>query len=117
MIQRVLTDHGTQFTSVKWKSTLASLNVAVSFSSVIHPESNPSEKIMRDLDRLCRTYCLEHSKWAQGLPKFAEFLNNVLHESIGFSPNELHYSIIASSSYQNQYKLAVNLLIKIRRQN
>ena len=42
--QRILSDHGSQFTSASWKSRLESEGVKVLYSSIRHPQSNPSER-------------------------------------------------------------------------
>lgn len=89
---RILTDHGTQFTAKTWRSTLEALGVRLVFSSVRHPQANSSERVMRELGRLFRAFCWEkHSRWAFEVRNFGNILNNVVHESTGFTPNELHF--------------------------
>ena len=51
----ILSDNGTQFTSPVWKDRLAREDIRVIFSSVRHPQSNPTERVMRELGRLFRT--------------------------------------------------------------
>ncbi|XP_044762335.1 uncharacterized protein LOC123319431 [Coccinella septempunctata] len=47
---------------------------------------------MKELSRLFRTYCSQqHSRWAYEVPKIQEILNEVVHESTGFSPRELQF--------------------------
>lgn len=88
--ENILTDHGTQFTAAKWKASLNTLGIKVIFSSVRHPQANPSERVMRELGRLFRTYCNDqHTRWAYELSKFQLFINSLVHESTGFSPQEL----------------------------
>lgn len=94
LVKNILSDHGTQFTSGKWKETLESLNIKVIYSSVRRPQANPSERVMRELGRLCRAYCHDHHRrWAWELQNFALFLNSLIHESTGYSPNELQLGI------------------------
>ncbi|XP_074037740.1 uncharacterized protein [Leptinotarsa decemlineata] len=94
MPKRVLQDHGSQFTARLWKETLSDLGVQVIFCAVRHAAANPSERVMRELNRLFRTYChQQHSRWAYEIPAFADFLNSVVHESTGFAPNELQYGM------------------------
>lgn len=89
-VEKILTDHGSQFTAKSWEATLSSLGVKPTYSSVRHPQSNPVERYMRELSRLFRTFCSEHhTLWANEVPKLADFLNSVVHESTGFSPREL----------------------------
>ncbi|KAL3279019.1 hypothetical protein HHI36_016535 [Cryptolaemus montrouzieri] len=88
--ESILNDHGTQFTAKRWKETLNSMGVKVIFSSIRRPQSNPSERVMKEIGRLCRTYCNEqHTRWAYELNNFSKFLNSLVHESTGFSPREL----------------------------
>lgn len=61
--KKILSDHGTQFTSLMWKSKLESLGIKVYYSSIRHPQSNPVERTMREIGRILRTYCSNrHSK-------------------------------------------------------
>ena len=89
---RVLTDHGTQFSSPVWKDTLASWDVKAIFSSIRHPQSNPAERTMRELGRLFRTYSSHaHEGWAKHVKKISDCLNLLVHKSTGFTPYFLHY--------------------------
>lgn len=89
---RCLSDNGTQFSSPRWKSTLAALRVKAIFSSVRHPQSNPVERTMRELGKLFRTYCSErHTGWAPHLPYVQDCLNLLRHQSTGEVPYELHF--------------------------
>lgn len=91
-IRRILSDRGTQFTSRLWQDTLKKENIKPIFTSVRHPQANPSERIMRELGRLFRTYCSQkHTHWAYEVPKIQKFLNEIIHESTGFSPSELQF--------------------------
>ena len=90
--KRLLADHGTQFTSKKFSGFLAMHDVQLVFSSVRHPQGNPAERTMRELGRLFRAFCSDrHPRWAAEVRDFAGFLNNVLHESTGFTPCQLHF--------------------------
>jgi transposase InsO family protein len=100
--RRVLSDHGTQFTSKRWHDFLREEEVQMIFSSVRHPQGNPSERVMRELGRLFRTYRREkHTGWAKDIPSFQFFLNNVVHQSTGFSPTELHFGKMPLSPRQD----------------
>ncbi|KAF4514219.1 UNVERIFIED_CONTAM: hypothetical protein B566_EDAN019466, partial [Ephemera danica] len=88
----VLHDHGSQFTAKSWREELAAEGVQISFTSVRHPESNSSERVMREIGRFCRAYCSEnHSMWCNLLPKIMLWHNCTYHASIGYTPYELHY--------------------------
>ena len=90
--QRVLTDHGTQFTSSVWRDTLRDLGIQSIHSTIRHPQSNPSERIMRELSRLFRVYCRNnHRSWIEVLPYINEWLNSVPHDSIRITPYEAQF--------------------------
>lgn len=55
--KRILSDNGTQFTSNKWISPLKEMGIEVLFSSIRHPQSNPTERVMREIGRLFRNLC------------------------------------------------------------
>lgn len=52
---RIISDRGSQFTSPKWENRLRRENIVVIFSSVCHLQSNPVERVMRELGRVFRT--------------------------------------------------------------
>lgn len=87
---RLLSDNGPQFTSNECKTFLAWNNIKHITISKYNPKSNPSERIMRELGRLFRTYCSEqHSSWANHVKEFQEILNQLPHFSTGLSPLEI----------------------------
>ena len=91
--ERVLSDHGTQFTSPVWKTRLEALGIKVLFSSIRHPQSNPVERTMREMGRIFRTYCSEkHTKWARFVDFVQYCLNLTVHQSTGYTPCFLHYN-------------------------
>ena len=76
----VLSDHGTQFTSSMWQEGLRGIQPI--YSTIRHPQSNPSERIMCELGRLFRAYChTNHAGWIDLLHKINIWLNIVPHES------------------------------------
>ena len=85
-------DHGTQFTSLSWKASLAAEGVKILFSSIRHPQSNPVERSMQKLGRLFRTYCAQrHTKWAPLVPYVQDCLNLTTHQSTNTTLYELRY--------------------------
>jgi hypothetical protein len=63
-VKAVLSDHGTQFQSRQWQDTLRSWGIRPTFSTIRHPQSNPTERVMKELSRLFRTYCSRsHAGW------------------------------------------------------
>lgn len=88
---RILSDLGTQFSAKAYEKKLAEWGIVTSYTSVRHPQENMVERCMRELGRLCRTYCEKtHQAWAWYLPDFADWLNSGVHQSTGFSPKLLH---------------------------
>jgi len=98
--QTVVSGYGVQFVSNVWRARITALSVCVTTTSVYHPQSNPAERVVRELGRLFCTYCHQsHTEW----PRFVQFiewvLNNTVHESTGFTPSKIflkteRYSLI-----------------------
>ena len=64
------------------------------FSSVRHPQSNPTERVMREIGRMLRTFChLRHTSWADHITRIEELLNITTHHSTQCTPRELHFGI------------------------
>lgn len=90
--RRILSDHGSQFTSPKWGQRLREVGIKVVFSSIRHPQGNPVERVMREIGRLFRTLCADkHTRWARCVSDIEFFLNSTTHMSTGFCPLELHF--------------------------
>jgi transposase InsO family protein len=65
----ILSDNGSQFRSPVGLKKLKGYDVTTRFSPIRHPESNPSERVMRELSKFFRIYCHDnHKKWAELLP-------------------------------------------------
>jgi hypothetical protein len=88
--QSIVSDHGVQFMSKIWQTRLAEIGIPPTTISVYHPQSNPAERVMRELGRLFRTYCHEkHTEWPRYVQYIEWVLNNTVHESTNFTPQEL----------------------------
>jgi len=88
--QNIVSDHGRQFISKCWQTILKKYEIRVTHTSVHHPQSNPAERVMRELGRMFRTYChTKHSYWPQYVPYIEWTINNVYHESTAHTPSEL----------------------------
>ena len=86
----IMSDNGSQFRSPSWKRKLSEHEVEVRFSPVRHPQSNPSERIMKELSKFCRIYCHQnHRSWADLLPRIEQWLNKTVASSTGYAPVEL----------------------------
>jgi hypothetical protein len=86
----VLSDHGTQFQSKQWQETLEQWDIQPTFSTVRQPQSNPTERVMRELSRLFRTYCQDaDANWATVLSKIELLFNITSYISTGYSSYEI----------------------------
>ena len=118
--RRILADNGTQFTSKRWREKLESEGIEVVFSSIRHPQSNPTERIMRELGRMSRTFCREkQAAWAGYVEKIERIFNITTHYSTAFTPHELHFGkpvmdiveklIVFPDREQIDYKIIISL--------
>jgi ribonuclease HI len=88
--QVILSDNGSQFRSPSWERKLSECEVQLRFSPVRHPQSNPSERVMKELAKFFRIYCHQHHKnWAELLPQIEQWLNRTVASSTGYAPIEL----------------------------
>ena len=88
----ILSDNATQFRSPAWEKQLRSHGVETRFTPVRHPESNPSERCMRELGKFCKIYCHDnHRKWVELLPHIERWINHTVATSRGFTPSELMF--------------------------
>lgn len=88
----ILSDNASYFISKSWSENLRSAGINVKHTSRYYPSSNLSERANKEINRLLRSYCYSsHQKWAHMLKQVEECLNNVTHESTGFTPLELQF--------------------------
>lgn len=91
-VKCILSDHGTQFTSNEWYEVLQSRNIRVVHSSCYHPQSNPVERVNKEIGKICRMLCHEkHTKWALCLKFIEDCLNHSVHDSTGHIPYEIMF--------------------------
>lgn len=85
--ERILSDNGTQFRSKQWDTFLRENHIDNLHCSIRHPQSNPSERTMRELGRLLRVYCHnKHTSWAKYTTKIEMLINCAVHESTEAAP-------------------------------
>jgi hypothetical protein len=90
--ETILSDHGTQYTSSHWANGLNKLGIKVRFSPIRNPQSNPSERYMREIGKACRIYCEKsHKKWPELIPYIETWLNQTTSDATGFTPYEIMY--------------------------
>jgi hypothetical protein len=86
----ILSDHGSQLTSPAWQKALAEMGIQCKYSPIRHPESNPTERVMRELGKYFKIYCNQtHKKWPELVPYIENWLNNSVNQSTGYAPVEL----------------------------
>lgn len=88
--KKILTDHGTQFKSRIWIQKLEENQIRHILNPVYHPISNMAERPIKEVKRCLRTYCAQnHRSWSNYISTINSFLNEIQHETTGFTPNEL----------------------------
>lgn len=103
--KKILSDNGSQFSSMVWREGLEEQGIRVVYSPVRHPQSNPAERVMRELGRLFRTLCSnQHTKWANFISEIEQILNITTHFSTGYAPKELHFNQPIVDDIQNLIK-------------
>lgn len=89
-IKRILSDHGSQFTSKRWRNPLTENGIQITYATVRNPQSNPSERYMKEIGRLLRTYCSnKNTAWASYIKDIEDCLNCIPHSSTGRSAIEI----------------------------
>lgn len=92
--EAILSDRGGQYRSAAWYQLARREGFRPTHCSVRHPQSNPAERVMREIGRILRTYChAQHQSWALVVGKMESWLNAVHHDSTGLTPYELHMGI------------------------
>lgn len=88
---RVVTDHGTQFTSGVWREKLVKENISHILTSIRHPQSNMVERVNREISKFLRILLDEHahSGWFSQLLTVETLINEVHHETTDSTPTEL----------------------------
>ena len=102
----VLSDNGTQFQSPLWRVTMQKQDAEVRFSAIRHPQSNPSERCMREISKICRIYChSNHRKWAEVIPYIENCLNNTVANATLYTPVELLFGTERNNLFQKIYQI------------
>ena len=90
--ERVLSDHGTQFMSQAWCRFMSDENVRINYCSIRHPEGNPSDRIMRELNKFFRIYCNDqHTAWTKYVSQVSHWFNYTTNSTTGYTPYKLHF--------------------------
>ncbi|PNF14204.1 hypothetical protein B7P43_G12568 [Cryptotermes secundus] len=99
--QAILSDHGSQFTSPLWRKTLQELGIMVKYSPIRHPQSNPAERVMKELGKYFRIYCSKtHKQWPELVPYIQTWLNESISQATGYSPVELLGGVVRRELFE-----------------
>jgi transposase InsO family protein len=93
VLQKMVSDRGTQFTSKFWERLHETLDTKLCFSSAYHPQiDGQTERVNHILEDVLRAYALQYRRsWDKSL-SYAEFsYNNSYQESLKMAPFEMLY--------------------------
>jgi transposase InsO family protein len=91
--KKIMSDRGSQFTSMFWEKLHESMDTKLNFSSAYHPQTDGQiERTNQILEDMLRACALKYGKsWDKSLP-YAEFsYNNCYQASIEMAPFEALY--------------------------
>lgn len=92
-VKRIISDHGTQFTSKAWAKKLEKEKIVMIFSSIRHPQGNIVERVNKELGRFFRTLVGErHGSWTNYVELIQKCMNETHHETTELTPMELHFN-------------------------
>lgn len=83
----ILSDCGGQFLAGRWKIFARRVGFKIRKTSPYNPQSNPVERVMRELGRALRAYaCEDHRRWDEVIPRIEQVINATEHASTGVAP-------------------------------
>ncbi|XP_071574667.1 uncharacterized protein [Temnothorax nylanderi] len=89
--ETILTDNGGQFLTDRWREYARDKGFSVRRTSPYNLQSNPVEKVMREIGRIIRTYASQRQRaWSRILDRAEEVINHTTHSSHGYAPCELN---------------------------
>ena len=91
--EKIICDHGTQFTAKKWQDKLEEEKIQLLYSSIRYPQGNIVGRVNRELGKFFRIFVKDnHTAWACYVPLIQEIINETCHESTEMTPHELHFN-------------------------
>ena len=113
---KIVTDHGTQFTSPVWSEFLKEQEIQPVFSSIRHPQSNIVERIYRELSRFFRSLIGDnHGSWWSWIKIIESCMNETYHETTEFTSIELHLNKRPKRAWENWLNFPQNSSKNIKR--
>jgi hypothetical protein len=91
--KKIMSDKGTQFTSMFWERLHETLDTQLRFSSTYHPQTNGhTERVNHILEDMLRACALQYGRSWDKCLSFAEFsYNNNYQESLKMAPFDMLY--------------------------
>jgi hypothetical protein len=93
VLKKIVSDRGTQFTSMFWERLHETLDTQLCFSSTYHPQTyGQTKRVNQILEDMLSAYALQYRRsWDKSL-SYAEFsYNNSYQESFKMAPFEMLY--------------------------
>lgn len=87
----IITDRGSQFTSLAWKKYMDKIGVEHRLTTAYHPQTNGiDERLNGTLSKILRAYVDRYQeKWDEKLKWSLYVYNTTVHESTGYSPYQI----------------------------
>lgn len=94
-MDKLMSDHGSQFNTPVWIRRVESEGIQVVFSSIRHLQSNIMERVNKQIGHYMLTQTSHnHKNWASFMSRIELCLNEILHEVTEFTPKILHFDIV-----------------------
>lgn len=89
--ETILTDNGGQFITRRWQKFAEERGFTGRKTSPYNPQSNPVERVIREIGKIVRTYASERQyTWNRIIERAENVINFTVHSSTGYTQTELH---------------------------
>lgn len=90
--QYLICDNGSEYIGAQFKNLMTSYKVQILYNPSRHPQSNPTERVNRNIITMLRAYIGDnHREWDKHLPQIGFALRTSVHEVTGYSPAFLNF--------------------------
>lgn len=89
---RILTDNDSRFSAKQWQDFLAKFNI-MHVLPTTYPQGNLIELYNREIRRILRTCCNEHTQWSQYLHEVVHFMNKTVSEYQQAAPQQVFLNL------------------------
>ncbi|KMQ89852.1 s68306 pol retrotransposon woot [Lasius niger] len=87
----ILTDNGGQFVTNRWREFAVDMGFSVRKTSPYNPQSNPVERVMREIGRIVRVYAhTNQTRWDRIVKRAENTINITTHRSTEYRPIDLY---------------------------